>query len=252
MNSKNSFITLCKEYEIPIPETYCYYAGEIPIDLQLSYPLYLKYDVSAAGIGVSKCCSPSELNESIYLMSSKIAYQLQEEIAGDKVTVLNVQYFACNNGHAHRVAVTEQVTNNNIHMFNKYPSVYNPFSLFDELANVIAQKGVRDMFTFDVVAVEKGGRVKYIAIECNPRWGTASYPVRIAQKLNIQQWNAVDLETNKKDLSKINLGHLIYSKGSGVVFVNWGCISDRKVGVLIAGDSYDHNEILQELKRRVL
>ncbi len=251
MNSKNNFIRICDKFGVPTPKTQCFNSKEELRHVEMCYPLYLKEDVSASGVGVFYCRNDRELQEALVKMSGR-AFQIQEEIIGDKVTFLNVQFFACNHGSAHSVEATAQLLDGFTHMGNICPVKNVPWEILQPLAEEVAKMGVRDFFAFDVAVIEKDDDISYQVIECNPRWNGATYPTVIADvnKLNVPQWSARFFKTKHRQLKDIDLTGLAFDKKtkSGVVIVNWGCVQDGKLGLMLAGSEYEQSEMLSELK----
>ncbi len=82
--------------------------------------------------------------------------------------------------------------------------------------------GFKDILAFDVAVHEEDAGMRFLAIECNPRFNGASYLTAIALKLDIQQWEARNYRTWHRSLSEIDLKGVEYDpeQGEGVIIVN--------------------------------
>ena len=246
INSKNNFIKFCQNLSIDIPETSCFEdVSEFCGCDGIKFPVYLKISTSVSGLGVVRCRDEDELLKEIFLIKPGIGFQLQEEVKAK--AFINIQY-AINSEHLKRVVITEQILEGCQHSGNRFPAGYDDvWEITDPIAMKLQQEGIEGYFAFDVAVTYEG---KYLLIECNPRYNGSTYPTNIAKKLGIESWVAKNFETTKT-FDELNLGELEYNSAekSGVVVVNWGCISDGKMGVLIAGNLSEQSEIEEELKR---
>jgi hypothetical protein len=112
--------------------------------------------------------------------------------------------------------------------------------------------GMRGYFAFDVAVCKKGDGVEYFAIECNPRYNGSSYPTNIAKKLNANAWIAKKAHTSGNSFAGIELGDVEYNPKTktGVVVVNWGCINESELGVLlIAPDAIGQQQLEDRLSK---
>jgi hypothetical protein len=248
-NSKNQFVRLCNELEVPIPPTQTF--EKLPeSDPSVQFPCFVKADVSATGMAVYEARNQSELKEMILRLGGA-AFQIQEKISGERVVFLNVQYDGCDNGYAHRGEVTEQVLDGFSHVGNKCPTEFVPWAVTDPIAEKAVKMGLKGPFAFDVAAVTNGNDPPtYVVIECNPRWNAATYPTRIADKLKATSWQGRYFRpATIRKLEDIRLGHLEYDsrRKTGVVLVNWGMIAAGKVGVMLVGSNDDQDEMVAEL-----
>lgn len=50
--------------------------------------------------------------------------------------------------------------------------------------------GFKDIPAFDVTVLPGEQKTDYLAIECNPRYNGASYPILIASKLAFNAWES--------------------------------------------------------------
>jgi len=117
----------------------------------------------------------------------------------------------------------------------------------------MAQRGMKDVFAFDVAVVEKGEQTRYLAIECNPRFNGASYPTGIANKLKLKSWSHETFMTQYRSLYQLDLSGIEFNpqNDTGVVLVNWGSILVGKIGVLLAGAIEKQHELRAILKQRL-
>jgi len=248
MNSKNHFIKLCQDLSVCTPKTACLddkdnFQGCDGFD----FPVYFKISTSVSGLGVVKCRNEQELEKRIFSMDSGIDFQIQEEIKTD--TFINVQYVV-NSGHLEKVAITEQILEDCQHSGNRFPTKYDSaWEVTDPIAVKLWQEGMKGYFAFDLAVTDE----KYSVIECNPRYNGSTYPTNIAKKLGIESWVAKNLTTNIRTLDDLNFEGIEYNplKKSGIIVVNWGCISDGKIGVLIAGDQNEQEQIEEEFRSRI-
>lgn len=240
MNSKNNFVEICGRLGIATPETVCYLSkDDFHVD-DLLFPVYLKADVSVSGLGVVRCATPDDLSLHVSRMRQGDKFQVQQEL--NALAFVNLQY-RVTNGALHKVAITEQILDGNSHNGNVFPSQFDVWSLMDPLAHSMHESGIKDLFAFDVAITEDGP----IAIECNPRFNGSTYPTIAAQKLGIKSWMATNIEVSVNSFENFSLNGLEYDSetGRGIIVINWGCILNKKLGILIAGaDKEDQMRIL--------
>ncbi|MBE9168082.1 ATP-grasp domain-containing protein [Pleurocapsales cyanobacterium LEGE 06147] len=251
INSKNNFIRLANELGVSVPKTLCLNnKNELKDYCQIPYPCYLKPAVSVDGVGISRCENEQQLMEALETMDDNLPLQFQEEVFTSQF--LNLQYFVTEKG-AELLAATEQILNGYAHMGNRYPTVHQPWALVQPMADWMAQKGMRDIFAFDVAVVEGESEPRYLAIECNPRFNGASYPTGIAKKLKIDSWASETFLTKYRSLDDLDLKDIEFNPvtGTGVILVNWGCILVGKLGVLLAGSLEQQQELKELLKQRL-
>lgn len=244
-NSKNCFIKLCEELGIPTPHTVCFDSVAGFSDQKFPPPLYFKGDVSVSGLAVTRCETEKDLLLAMKVLKPGEGFQLQEEITA--LAYLNIQYeVECN--VLKKLAITEQILNGNSHNGNLYPSEFSVWEVVDPLANYLFRNGMKGVFAFDVAITKEGPLV----IECNPRFNGSTYPTKLASKLGISSWLATSVELNSDVLDELNILDLEYDAQTqtGIIVYNWGCVLNRKLGVLIAADSREkQQDILSNLEK---
>lgn len=252
INSKNNFISLAEKLGVNVPKTLC---AKNRTQLQelaedIPYPCYLKPAVSVDGVGIYRCANQEEFTEALTNLDDTTPVQLQQEVVADKF--LNLQY-KVEAETVKPLAATEQILDGFAHQGNRYPTAYQPWELIEPMAQWMQQQGMKDIFAFDVAAVEQDNQTDYFAIECNPRFNGASYPTGIAQKLQIKSWSSNNFVTKVRSLDLLNLGDLEYNPatGEGVIIYNWGTILVGKIGVLLVGSIEKQNQIKQLLQQRL-
>ena len=251
INSKNNFIRLAEELEVKVPQTLCFENKEqLSSHGELIFPCYLKPAISVDGVGISRCANSQELQEALTTLADDIPLQVQQEVVTNKF--LNLQYEITSQG-VERLAATEQILDGFAHQGNRYPTTYQPWELVEPMAHWMAQKGMKEIFAFDVAVTNTETEPDYYAIECNPRFNGASYPTGIARKLKIDSWSSENFTTQYKSLSDIDLSGLEYDsdRGTGVIIVNWGSVLVGKLGVLLAGSIAEQDELRDRLRARL-
>ncbi|HEY9675130.1 MAG TPA: ATP-grasp domain-containing protein [Waterburya sp.] len=251
INSKNNFIKLAQELGVIVPKTFCFDNKAAIQDLEnFPYPCYIKPAISVDGAGISRCKNKEQLAQALKSFSEQIPLQIQEEITAS--AFLNLQYHVTPEG-LKRLAATCQILNGYAHCGNRYPSPYQPWETIEPMAEWMAQRGMKEVFAFDVAVVEEGGKTCYQAIECNPRFNGASYPTGVANKLKITSWSCETFTTKYRSLEQIDLSGIEFNPqtDTGVVIVNWGSILVGRIGVLLAGSVEQQNELRTILKQRL-
>ena len=250
VNSKNNFIRLANELNVRVPQTICFEnKQQLLKSSDLIFPCYLKPAISVDGVGISRCESDRELQEALDKIADSTPLQMQQEIIASNF--LNLQYEVTPQGVEPLIA-TEQILEGFAHNGNRYPTVHQPWNLVEPMAQWMANKGMKEIFAFDV-AVSDAEQAEYYAIECNPRFNGATYPTGIARKLNIMSWASENFQTRYTSLYDIDLTNLEYDSatGTGVIIVNWGSILVGKLGILVAGSLDEQAEIKKELQARL-
>lgn len=252
MNSKNEFIKMAKSLKIPVPKTDCFDTKEDVSDSFFDidrYPCFLKMSVSASGAGVIKCHGPQELFRHIKNLPSGVPFQVQENIYTN--VFINLQYEVVDrNGifGLKRLAMSEQILDGNEHVGNITNFDHmEAWAYTDGMAQKIYESGMQGVFAFDLAVVPDG----YLLIECNPRYNGSTYPTKIAQKLGVSTWMSKNFKTAYRSYQDIDITRIEYDprKKSGVVFLNWGCIDDGKIGVMLIGTESEMNMLEQRLHR---
>ena len=112
---------------------------------------------------------------------------------------------------------------------------------------------MRGVFAFDVAVLREQGKVRFLPIECKPRYNGASYPTAVALKLGLDQWLAKDFKTRHQRIDEIDLAGIEFDprRHQGVILVNWGTVLVGKLGVLIAGPRGIQAEFEAELRGRL-
>jgi hypothetical protein len=253
INSKNRFMALANDLEVPVPRTLCF--DEVALieeaDIESApYPCYLKAALSVSGVGIYRCEDPQALRAATARFAPKVPVQIQDEVRTD--CFLNLQYEAID-GHAQRVATSEQVLEGCVHQGNRHPVPAPPWEVVDPMADWLVAEGIRGVFAFDVAVIEDQGASRHLAIECNPRWNGASYPTMIARKLGIEHWLARTFPTRHRMLADLDLSGIEYdpSTGEGVILVNWGPVLVGKLLVLLAGAPDRQQTLAQALGQRL-
>jgi hypothetical protein len=253
INSKNNFIALAQALNVAVPDTLCFDDVNV-IDSHtlshLNYPCYLKAAISVAGVGIYRCENSEALRQAKNHFAAGIPVQIQAEIKTD--CFLNLQYQIKHN-QLRRLESSEQILDGFSHQGNRVPSTYQPWDVVEPMANWLYQEGMQGIFAFDVGVVHTNTNPEFFAIECNPRFNGASYPTLIAKKLNISTWQALNLSTRHRHLSRIDLSGLEYNQHSqtGVIIVNWGTVLRGKIAVLLAGTEDEQANLLAILRARL-
>jgi len=253
INSKNNFMALADRLGVPVPQTRCF-TDVADIDdgdiADFALPCYLKAAVSVSGVGIYRCEDEAALRAAMARFAPGIPVQLQAEVLTD--VFLNLQYEVTEQGLS-RLAATEQVLNGPVHQGNRYPARHEPWECVEPMAKWLYREGIRGIFAFDVAVIDEPSGVKYLAIECNPRFNGASYPTAIARKLGIQRWLARTFSTKHRSLAHLDLTGLEYdaSRREGVILVNWGPILMGKTLFLLAGAPVAQERLALELRARL-
>jgi hypothetical protein len=251
INSKNNFMALAEELGLDVPKTWCFDCPTQVKDLaQFIYPCYLKAATSVAGVGIYRCADAAELASRLGEFEAGTPVQVQEEIATE--LFLNLQYRVTDQG-LERYAASEQVLDGFTHIGNRYPASHQPWESVEAMAVRLWERGMRDVFAFDVGVVETPEGTRYRPIECNPRFNGASYPTGVAKKLGADEWLALHCSTSLRDLRDLDLRGLEFNPRikKGIALVNWGIILAGKLGVLIAGNRAEQTALRHELALRI-
>ena len=251
INDKNNFIALASHLRLDVPNTLCFHGKQWFAGIEhFPYPCYLKPSVSVAGKGIHRCENPSNLIKALAYFDEDMPLQVQEEIHAD--IFLSLQYEAFDAG-IERLLVTEQVLQGFTHQGNRYPARCEPWGAVEPMAQWLWQHGMRGVFAFDVAVVEEIDGLRFMPIECNPRYNGASYPSEVARRMQIPQWIAKEFNGHYDKLADIDLNGIEFNSEtrSGIILVNWGTILIGKLGVLIAGTLMQQKQLEAELLARL-
>lgn len=251
VNSKNNFIQLAEELEIPVPKTLRFAdLAEAKASDEVMFPCFIKPAVSDHGVGIMRCPDAASLAEAFAQLVPDEPLQIQEEVKAS--TFLNLQY-QVNNGQIEPLLVSEQILDGCMHKGNRYPSVHEPWDKVASFADWMGDRGMKGIFAVDVAVIPEPSGTRYVAIECNPRYNGSSYPTVVAKRLNIPQWSSGTYKTRLRSLKELDLKNLTYSPDmqKGVILINWGTIRAGKISVLLAGTEAEQAAIEAELQQRL-
>ena len=253
INSKNNFMALAEELGIDVPKTRCYdKVTDICINdvKNLAYPCYLKAAVSVAGVGIYRCDDKSEFVRALGMFNDDTPVQIQEEVKTS--TFLNLQYRVVGNKLV-RLAVSEQILDGCSYQGSRVPASHQPWVAVDSMAHWLKDHGMKGIFAFDVAVVQTDRGLRFIPIECNPRFNGATYPTLIAQKLDIPEWRTISLSTEYRGLNEFDISDLEFDMktGEGVIIVNWGPVLVGKLVFLLAGSKEYQDMAAMELNERL-
>jgi hypothetical protein len=253
INSKNNFIALAEELGVDVPATLCFdRPGDVSAsDLQhVVYPCYAKAAVSVSGAGIYRCENQDQLLEALALLEADVPIQLQEAV--DAVSVLNMQYRVVGKDVV-RLAASEQILDGFVRRGDRAPARHEPWKSVDPMAEWLMERGIKGLFAFDVAVVQTERGLRFPAIQCNPRFNSASYLTAIAHKLDIPEWSAMTFTTRFRSLADIDLQGIEFDSrtGVGVVIVNWGAVLEGKLLVLLAGTPKQQQLLHLELDARL-
>ncbi|MCB1870258.1 MAG: ATP-grasp domain-containing protein [Gammaproteobacteria bacterium] len=251
INNRNNFVALATHLRLDVPYTLCFrgkqwFAG---ID-KFTYPCYLKLAVSAGGKDIHRCENASELIKALAYFDDGVPLQVQEEVCAN--IFLNLQYEATDQG-VERLLATQHVLTGSTRQSSRFPARCEPWGSVEPIALWLWRKGIRDVFSFDVGVIEEIDGLRFVLIECVPRYNAASYPSKIARRLQIPQWIAKELSGHYDKLSDIDLEGIEYNPEhrSGIVLVNWGTILIGRLGVLFAGTLIQQKQLEAALRERL-
>ncbi|HMO16530.1 MAG TPA: hypothetical protein PKA63_01885 [Oligoflexia bacterium] len=246
-NNKNDFMKICCEFGVQTPFTqpFVYNGNKVSVPRAKMYPAFLKKAVSASGAGVFEVKSHEEV---LRVLSEHGLgdWQIQEKVDGD-VSFWNVQYKYVND-RAVPLMATQQILSGFEHAGNKC-TAQSPLCLGigDKLADKLVHRGIKGIFAFDVAV---SGDHAFV-IECNPRPNGCTYYSEVARKLRIKTWFGRNVKVNASRLSELNLDGITFNNGSGLVIVNWGTISMKKLGVLFCGETEeDAQQVYEEFQAK--
>ena len=253
-NNKNTFIDqICRVVGAPTPHTVCFdYPSQLS-EVPLPYPLFVKGAESASGQDVFRCRHEKDVAQAVAEIAKvQPQFQLQAALPEDTV-FLNVQYRAVD-GQVVRGPITRQILTGNSHDGNIHPSGANEsrvWSVTDPLAEYAVREGIEEVWAYDVAWLPDGS---FLVIECNPRFNGCTYYSEVARRLDLVAWEARNVQFLPGSFEGIDLGELEYRRGQGIIVVNWGCVTEQKLGLFIAGTSDErawyHQEFVRRFNRR--
>lgn len=251
VNSKNNFIQLAEDLNIPVPKTLRFAnLAEAKASDEVIFPCYIKPAVSDHGVGIMRCPDAAALAQAFEQLVPSEPLQIQEEVNASKF--LNLQY-QVNNGQIEPLLVSEQVLDGCVHKGNRYPSAHEPWDKVAAFANWMSDRGMKGIFAVDVAVVPEPTGTRYVAIECNPRFNGSSYPTVVAKRLNIPQWSSATYKTKLRSLKELDLTDVAYNPETkrGIILINWGIIRAGKLSVLLAGSEAEQAELEAALMQQL-
>lgn len=249
-NNKNQFMAWCAEAGLPIPRTYASSHGPVHNLADIRLPAIIKPARSSGGLNIRRVATKEELAACLRQIGDKFEYQVQEELT--EAAFFSEQYEANTHGAIH-LGTTDLLVNGYEYKGNLYPSSCTGRIVADSAAEKLWRQGLRGPFGFDM-AVDSDGE-KFI--ECNARWTGATYPTKIARRLDVRAWTACKLPTHYGQLDDIKIDDLTYSPKAraGLVIINAGQLlteHDHSLSFLIVGDPKTQTEIRTELEGRLI
>lgn len=251
VNSKNNFIQLAEELDIPVPQTLRFRnTADAQAHGALPFPCYVKPAVSDHGCGIMRCPNQAALEDALAQLPPQEPLQIQAEVKAS--VFLNLQYHITSQG-VEPLLVSEQILEGCVHGGNRYPSPHSPWDKIEPFARWMEEQGMKGIFAVDVAVVPTAEGTDYVAIECNPRYNGSSYPTLVAHKLGVPCWSSATCEGIKRSLTDFELGDLAFdpTTGKGIVLINWGTIKVGKLSVLLAGSPTEQAEMNRELQTRL-
>lgn len=253
INSKNNFMSVAKQLNINVPKTVCFDNINKLTSRDLAvivYPCYLKGAVSVSGVGIYRCENEIELKAALPHFTTDTPIQIQEEVSAE--AFLNMQYRIIGD-NVIRLAASEQILEGFAQQRNRVPASHEPWDVVEPMAHWLKDHGIKGIFSFDVAITQTESGLRFLAIECNPRFNGSSYPTLIAQKLDIPQWSAINFSTRYRTLADIDLSEIEYDHktGEGAIIVNWGTVLEGKLMIMMAGTRPYQEALEVELKARL-
>ena len=250
INSKNNFVDLADKMGIRVPATMSLENKKSITSKSPGFPCFFKPAVSVSGYGIIRCENSEELSQALRKFPNDTPCQVQEAVNAD--CFLNLQYEAAE-GKAWRGAATEQILDGATHSGSRFPVPDPPWELLDPLADLLAEKGIKGVFAFDLAVAGSRLDPEYFALECNPRFNGSTYPATIAGKLGIQAWSCETFSTKYRQLHDLDFSGIEFdsSTGEGIVIINWGTVLVGKLGILLAGTADKQARIRDELLIRL-
>lgn len=243
-DQKNEFIAWCRGKDFPIPATTQFAHGELPRLNGFAMPMYVKASWSLGGYDVFRCGTVEELHEAIAQIDGD--YQLQETV--EAIAWLNVMYSIEDN--AVHVATTEQQLNGSMWQGARFPSIHDPQSVSDPIADALADAGLVGLLGIDVAVLADGSCV---AMEANPRTNASTYFQWTADRIDARQWVGCNVSTRERSLEPVlrAVDDLVFDGSTGVVVTNWGPVLGGRVGMLFVGSEPEQHELREEVTGRL-
>ena len=252
-NDKNEFVCkICPRLQIPTPKTYCVtqvqtFRRLVDPVLEIGWPLYVKAALSASGLNVSRVANWEKLMAVVDEMNSA-NFQLQKALP-EGTKFLNVQYHN-RGGYPARGPITRQILDGFSHNGNIFPAGVDEEAVWrvtDPLAEYAVKEGLEEVWAYDVGYLPDGS---VQVVECNPRANGCTYFSEVARKLNVHAWEARNVKFLPGSFEGCELGDLAFRDGRGIVIVNWGFVTDQKLGLFIAGTEADREAYRQAFHRK--
>jgi hypothetical protein len=251
VNSKNNFIQLAEELGIPVPETLRFeHLAAAKACSSVPFPCYVKPAVSDHGAGIVRCENAAELDQAFAQLPNDVPLQIQAEVKAS--AFLNLQYQVTATG-VEPLLASEQILDGCVHGGNRYPTGHEPWDHIAPFAQWVGDRGMQDIFAVDVAVVPDGDSIRYVAIECNPRFNGSSYPTIIAKRLGIPAWSSATYKCSVRSLNDLDLTDVEFDPetGAGVILTNWGTIKGGKISVLLAGNETEQTDLATEFQARL-
>jgi hypothetical protein len=249
-NDKNSFISYCESQGYPVPRTITVEPGSTPDLSSIRTPAFVKAAESQAGVSILKAMTDEELEAHVGEFRG-VKFQIQEAV--EDAVFVNVQYKAIG-GRAIHLATSEQLLNGFTHIGNRFPTHHDPRDITDKLAIGLSENGLKGIFAFDVAIPHNGDNPEAKIIECNPRWNGASYPTAIGDKLGIDSWQAIGVNTPHETIRDIDLSDLAYDRTKGFGAIVTGFVfkpNKHIVNVMLAGPPEAQEDLAPQVMERL-
>ncbi|MEM1293258.1 MAG: ATP-grasp domain-containing protein [Cyanobacteria bacterium P01_H01_bin.162] len=251
VNSKNNFIQLAEDLGIAVPKTLRFdnLAAARACD-DMPFPCFVKPAVSDHGFGIMRCPDAETLAQALAQLVPEESLQIQAEVKAS--AFLNLQYQITAEG-VKPLLVSEQLLDGCVHRGNRYPASHEPWEEVATFAQWMGDRGMRDIFAVDVAVIPEPTGVRFVAIECNPRFNGSSYPTMVAQRLAIPTWGSATYATKLRSLRDLSLDGITFDPqtGKGIILINWGTVKAGKISVLLAGSEAEQVALANELRRRL-
>lgn len=251
ISSKNNFIRVAQELDLPTPQTFCYTSKRLIMDTAVfPYPCYLKSSLPTSNVRTYRCKNETELFYALNAFDDDVPLQIQKEVSA--INFINMQYKVGEKG-VERFTTTDKLPGIATHKGIQYSSKYPCWHVTDPFADYLFRNGMQGNFAFTVAVVNTENGIEYLLINCNPSFSGASYHAGIANKLGVESWTAEAFTTNIRSLANLNLSDIEFNAktGSGVVLVNWGPILVGKLCVLFAGSPEQQSELREKFIKRL-